>query len=70
MSNKVQVELTAKKWKGGWVIASLIMIAGLILAVIAAGHDSQPWMWVGVGIIILGLFIKKICRIGAWWTNR
>jgi hypothetical protein len=55
------IEATGKGWKAAQLISTLIAIFGVLVAMV-----SPPF---GVLMLIGGIFVFCIARIGAWWSH-
>lgn len=62
------IEQTSKKWKKVHLVSWGMIIGGLIFM----GNDPAYGLgfWGGVNLIIFGIILRYIGKIGAWWTNK
>lgn len=64
----VEVELTSKKWKKVHLASWGMIIGGLVFMANDPAHKLG--FWFGVDLIIFGVIVRYIGKIGAWWSNR
>ncbi len=68
VNGKVEIEATNKRWKKIHLISWAMIIGGLIFM----GNDQSRGVgfWGGANLIILGIMVRYIGKLGAWWSNR
>jgi DNA-directed RNA polymerase subunit RPC12/RpoP len=59
--NKVEIEMTNKKWKKRSLFAIALLFFGFILMSKSTG--------LGLLVIFIAFCVMLTARIGAWWTN-
>ncbi len=76
----VTTQRTGKLWKGAQLLASLLVIGGVVTAVASASSineaqaegitpDATPAFAIGVVVGVGGLFLFILARVGAWWFH-
>lgn len=65
-NQRVEIELTSKRWKKVILISAFFIVLGLI---VTAKSSGDGWVF-GVLSIIIGIIIGIIGKFGAWYSNR
>lgn len=59
----ITIEQTSKQWKKIHLISWALIIFGLIVL-------SKNYSALGVILVIIGIIVRYVGKIGAWWTNK
>ena len=65
----VTIEQTGKKWKGMSVISDMLVFLGLLLLLIGTGSSSGTLVVISILMLVCGIPMSIISRIGKWWYH-
>lgn len=63
------IERTGKKWKSVIVVGALAAIIGTIVLVAGVTDESAAAIAAGVIVLLTGITMTLVGRIGAWWFH-
>jgi hypothetical protein len=69
-SRRVQtIEATGKRWKGMQAIGSLALIGGLVVGGVGLNSGREDFVGLGLLLLIGGVALTVLARLGAWWYH-